>query len=96
MRGLPTVEFKQRGVCEIGFSSLTTQRSLAQEETILMIGIQIAYLFNTHGDGGKMFRACFQLLEVKLHFNVWPLTPHPFPLVRFLLILATGDGGGNT
>ena len=69
MRGLPTVEFKQRGVCEIGFSSLTTQRSLAQEETILMIGIQIAYLFNTHGDGGKMFRACFSAARGQVAFQ---------------------------
>ena len=38
----------------------------------------IAYLFN--GDGGKMFQRVFQLLEGKVHFKVWPLTPNPFPL----------------
>lgn len=40
----------------------------------------IAYLFNAHGDGGKMFQRVFQLLEGKVHFKVWPLTPNPFPL----------------
>ena len=35
--GLPPAEFKQRGACEVGFLSLTTQRSIAQEATISMI-----------------------------------------------------------
>jgi hypothetical protein len=61
-----------------------------------MIGIQIAYLFNTHGFDDKMFRAFFSAARGRGAFQGVALNTPSLSVVRFSLILATGDGGGNT